>query len=476
MADNQLPQLPSASTASSHSGDSEFAPLSIAEILAIYKRWYKLAIFTFAGLLIPATVVIFLILPLYEGKGSVLVDRDSPNVNFSVESTPGATTTFRNVNREEEISTRAELFKAREIAERVVADLDLTMEKLNNIRDARRYVQMIIDGVIDTARAIYDGLKNLLGLGIPLTEEEKAELAHIRLVDEVIDRIQVNPVSESNILLVTFRSSDPVLARDMVNALLDEFLAFYGAIGDDRAEKFFVESTERLKGELEQAENQILKLQVETSNFMSAEQEGSLVMHYEQTKEKLRHLKIQEARLRSQLASFRDHVKTSSNSVGLRQQMQAGLMSTETELAALLEEKRSTAEVLDEYGADLDRISAVNLQLKDLERRARLLEESYEMNMRNLEKARVGQAMSGASMSSVRVVSYAPYPLKTVRPRKLLYLVIAFVASLIVGLAMPFLAYLNDSTIASEDDVRKHLGLEFVGLFPQYNKNLFGKS
>ncbi|MEZ5567197.1 MAG: hypothetical protein R3E54_02385 [Halioglobus sp.] len=475
MPENQYPQLPAAQN-NYRNDNGEFAPLSLAEIFAIYRRWYKLAVYTFAGLLIPAVIVIFLILPLYEGQGSVLVDRDSPNLNFSVQPVPGATTTFRNVNREEEISTRAELFKAREIAEKVVADLDLTMEKLNHIRDARRYVQMVIDGVINTARSIYDGLKHLLGLGVPLTEEEKAELAHIRLVDEVIDRIQVLPVSESNILRVTFRSSDPVLARDMVNALLDEFLVFYGAIGDDRAEKFFEKSTERLKQELQEAEDRILQLQVETTNFMSAEQEGSLVLHYEQTKEKLRHLKVQEARLRSQEASFRSHLKASSNSVALRQQMQANLMNTETELAALLEEQRSTAEVLSEYGAELDRIAAVNLQLKDYERRARLLEESYEMNMRNLEQARVGQAMSGASMSSVRVVSYAPYPLKTVRPRKLLYLIIAFVASLLVGLAMPFLAYLNDSTIATEDDVRKYLGLEFVGLFPQYNKNLFGKS
>ncbi len=475
MAENQLQAGNREPVLGSGLSDGEFEPLSLAEILAIYKRWYKLAIFTFMGILIPAVITIFLILPLYEGHGSVLVVRDSQN-NFSIQNSAGATTTFRNVNREEEISTRAELFKAREIAESVVADLDLTMEKLNHIRDARRYVRMVIDFTLDTARSIYDGIKYFLGFGTPLTEEEKRELAHIRLVDEVIDRIEVMPMTESNILRVSFRTSDPVLARDFVNALLDEFIAFYGSIGEDRAREFFAESTERLREELKVAEDEILALQRQTTNFMSAEQEGSLVMHYEQTKEKLRHLKVQEARLRSQADSHRRNLKNTPNDLMLRQELKTRLVNTETELKATQDEMNTTGELLDEYSAEMDAIAAVNLKLKDLRRKARLLEESYEMNVRNLEKARVGQAMSSASMSSVRIVSYAPYPLKTVRPRKLMYLLIAFAASLLLGLAMPFLAYLNDSTIADDEDVRKYLGLEFVGVFPQYDNKLFGKS
>ena len=475
MADNQLQVRGDEPAFGSGLSDGEFEPLSLAEVLAIYKRWWKLALFTFIGLVIPAVIVIFLILPLYEGHGSVLVVRDSQN-NFSVQQAAGATTTFRNVNREEEIATRAELFKAREIHEAVVADLDLTMEKVNHIRDARRYVRMVMDFTINTAKSIYDGIKYFLGLGVPLTEEEKRELAHIRLVDEVIDRTDVTPLTESNILRVSFRTSDPVLARDFVNALLDEFLKFYGAIGEDRAREFFSESSVRLRDELKAAEDEILRLQVQTTNFMSEEQEASLVMHYEQTREKLRLLKVQEARLRSQADSHRRNFKNTPNDIILRQELKTRLVNTETELEATRQEMRTTSTLLDEYSAEMDAIAAVNLRLKELRRKARLLEESYEMNVRNLEKARVGQAMSSASMSSVRVVSYAPYPLKTIRPRKLLYLAIAFGASLLLGLAMPFLAYLNDSTIADEEDVRKYLGLEFVGVFPEFNNKLFGKT
>lgn len=470
--------LPSTGSSAPHGRDwpdHEIAPLSLAEMFEIYARWWKLGALTFIGLLIPAVIVIFLILPLYEGHGSVWVDRQSQRNTMSALPGGGSgTTTFRNVDREEEISTRAEMFKAREIAERVVDDLDLTMEKLNRIRDARRYVQMVIDGTIDLVKGIYDGLKYGLGLGTPLTEEEKKELEYIRLVDEVIDRIEVVPVTESNILRVSFRTSDPVLARDLVNALLDEFLDFYGDLREDLAREFFDASAQRLRAELDEAEKELLQLQVRSSNFLVAEQKGALVGHYEQAKQRLRDLGVREVRLAAQVRSLKKHIKNAPNSVTIRQELNVQMIGAETELEALAEEKQRLNELLKEYAAELDTVASVNLEIRQIERRVKLLEEAYEMNVRNLEEARIGQAMSNASLSSVRIVSYAAYPLKTVRPRKLLYLLIAFGACLIIGLAMPFLAYMNDSTIGDEDDVRKYLGLDFVGTFPRYDKKLMG--
>lgn len=477
MPGDRLPQVNANNEVSPNGAIStgEFEPFSLDEIIAIYRRWFALGLYTFIGLLVPAVVVIFLILPLYEAHGSLWVDRNSPSVSYSVKSDPAGNTTFRNVNRDEEIATTAELFKAREIAEALVVKFDLTMAKLNTIRDARRYVQMAIDGVIDLSRALYDGLKSLLGLGVPLTAEEKAELEHIRVVDEVIERILVTPQANSNVLEVSFRSSDPVLARDMTNALLDEFIVFYTKVREDRANRFFTDTTDRLKDELSAAENDILQLQKQTTNFMSAEQEGALVLNYEQTKEALRRLKIQESKLRSQITAIHAKLDKEPNSVQLRESLRSNVVNLEIELASLMEEKKSTAEVLDEYKNELDTVASVNLRLRSRTREAAILEEQYQMSVTNLEKARAGQAMNSASINAVRIVSYAPYPLKTIRPRKLLYLAIAFIGSLLVGLAMPFLAYLNDRTISDESDVRKYLGLEFVGSFPNLEKYNVGR-
>lgn len=495
MPDKQLPQTVNAAVPRSGYSDGELDPLSLSEILGIYLRWWRVSLITFFGLLIPAVVVIFLILPLYEGHGELWVHRDSPQSNFSIQSGPAGGTIFRNVNREEEVSTSAEMIKARSIAEDIVGDLDLSMDKLNYIHDARRYVQMVIYGAIDTAKWLYDGLKSLLHLGKPLTEEEKRELGHIRLVDEVIDRIEVTPVTESNILRVTFRSSDPIIARDIVNLLLDKYIVFHGSMREDRAHSFFTDSAERLRGELETAEKALLKLQVESSNFVSLHQQDSLVAHYEAAKEKLRVLGVQHAKLNAQIESLRKHlaevpdtVLVQQKGIGnskqgivwginpVHQELKVQLISSETALFASEQEERATRELLAEYSQELDTKGVVNMEIREHQRRVKLLEEAYEMNVRNLEEARVGQAMSSASLSSVRVVSYAPLPLKTIRPRKLFYLLIAFGASLLVALAMPFLAFLNDSTIADEADVHKYLGIEFVSSFPKYDKKLLGKA
>ncbi len=475
--------------------ESDLEPLTLSEILGIYLRWWKLSLYTFFGILIPAVVVIFLILPLYEAKGELWVHRDSPQSNFSIQNGPAGSTTFRNVDREEEISTRAEMLKARTIAEQVVSELDLSMDKLNYIHDARRYVQMVMYGVIDGAKWCYEGLKSILHLGRPLTEAEKMEFAHIRLVDEVIDRIDVAPKMDSNILQVAFRSSDPVVARDVVNLLMDRFINFQGQMREDRAFSFFSETTRELHGELEAAEKELLNLQMKSTGFGVDKQNDSLVNSYETAKEKLRLLSVEEAKIKAQIKSVEEQLKgvpesvlTQEQGVGkvkqgivwelnpVHQQLSLHLLNLRTAQQALAEEQRGTRELLGEYSQELDTVGAVRLAMREQERRIRVLEDAYDLNVRNLEEARISKAMAQASFSSVRVVSYAPLPLKTVRPRKLFYLLIALVASVLVALALPFLAYLNDSTISSEADVRKYLNIDFVSSFPRYDQKTLGNS
>ena len=153
--------------------EGEIEPLTLKDVLAIYQRWYKLAIFTFIGLIIPAVVVIFLILPMYEATASIWINRMGPSADYSVGAhSASSTTIFRNLDRQEEIATHSEMLKARVIVEAMVDKLDLTMDKLNRIRDTRRYVQAVINGVLDGSRFVYNELKYLIGLGTRATPEE----------------------------------------------------------------------------------------------------------------------------------------------------------------------------------------------------------------------------------------------------------------------------------------------------------------
>ena len=106
------------------------------------------------------------------------------------------------------------------------------------------------------------------------------------------------------------------------------------------------------------------------------------------------------------------------------------------------------------------------MKIKEAERRVRHLEESYDLHLRNREQAQLREERSLASLSEVRIIDYAPYPLKAVRPRTLLYLGIALAAALLLALGVPFLTHFNDTTIRDARSIRRQLGVSFVATFP----------
>ena len=81
-------------------------------------------------------VITFLMPPLYQADARLWVDRYTPAADYSVDTNRGGSsvTTFRNMNREEEISTQAEMMRSRVIMEAVAKKLELSEDKLNHIR------------------------------------------------------------------------------------------------------------------------------------------------------------------------------------------------------------------------------------------------------------------------------------------------------------------------------------------------------
>jgi len=473
--------------------NEEFELLRLKDVIAIFQRWYKLAIYTFIGLIVPAVIVIFLILPMYEATASIWVNRLSPQANYSVGSySSSATTTFRNLDRQEEISTYAEMIKSRIIVESMVDKLDLTMEKLNRIRDARRYVQAVMNDIMDGSRYVYNELKYMLGLSTRLSKQEIEFLKRVRLIDEIVDRISIDTLTESNVIGVSFRSSDPVLAKDAVNIIIDEFIHFYANMKELKAKTFFSDKSIEIGEELSLAEEELSLLQSETTHYSLEQQQGLLLNQLSEAEESLRVIEITKLQLNVKIAAYKEHLKkepkkiiarevtrkTPTGSINDRttweinpiyQELKTQLIKSEIEVNALKQHAQTANLMLGEYHTKLADMAKINLKINQLVRKIKRLEKNFERSVGNREEARISEEMSQASLSTVRVVDYAPYPLKPIRPRKLFYLLIALGASLLVSMAMPFLAYMNDSTISDENDIRRYLGIDFVSSFPRIN-------
>lgn len=518
--------------------DSELPIFTFGDAMAILRRRTRLAVFTFIAVLVPSLLVTFLMPPLYQAEARLWVDRYSPAADYTADSPRGNSqvTTFRNLDREEEISTQAEMLRSRVIMEAVVDRLALTQDKLDHIRDARRHVRALIDGVIDGARFLYNELKYLLHLSRRPSAEEEAYLARVSLVDDAIERIRVSPASDSNLLTVSFRSSDPQLARDVVNALVDEFMRFSGDMKQSRALNFFSDVSRKLARDLAEAESALLALRSSTRSYAPEQQRGMLLSQLSEAGERARSFEVAKAELRGRIgalqarladepakivvreqtrrdptvdalraklaelthrratvgrsgdsgsiparqldteiaalrsalarptANLSDTTVTELNPV--HQQLREQLMRSEVELAALESQADAAARMLADYQRELAASAEGDVKIKEAERRVRHLEESYDLHLRNREQAQLREERSLASLSEVRIIDYAPYPLKAVRPRPLLYLGIALAAALLLALGVPFLTHFNDTTIRDARDIRRQLGVSFVATFP----------
>ena len=178
-------------------GQGDRDDYKLHDLLAIFWRWRRLAAGAFLAILIPGVLVIFLMPPVYEATASILVNRVNAAPAYSVKTSPAVDplSVVRNSHNAEEVKTAGEMIKTRATVDRVIDQLQLTKEKLNYIRDFRRYVQMAIDGVMDAAHWLYSEFKFTLHLAKRPTAEEKAFLDKEGLADSVADSIS-NPGSD----------------------------------------------------------------------------------------------------------------------------------------------------------------------------------------------------------------------------------------------------------------------------------------
>jgi uncharacterized protein involved in exopolysaccharide biosynthesis len=509
---------------------------TIHDLWAVLMRWRRLMGVTFLAVLIPGLLVTFLMPPLYQATARILVSRKDSTPDYALKTAPPeAASVHRTLDRAEEVNSYGEILKSRQIVEASVDALGVDAKALDKIHDFRRYVRAIYRGVKNGVVWLYDETKYLLHLARRPTPEEQALFDRTALIDEAVDRIRIDPVPDSAILEVGFRSSDPVLARDLINDVTKRFVAHNASLQMARARTFFSEQATKMAADLAAAEKELEQLRAESSTYSTDEQRKLLLSFLAETENKQRAAQAEQASLeariaelekqlareperlvtrtsvdrnpevdalkerlvrlrmqRTQLAeSFRpdsDTMKRMDSQIQnaesllarsgataggaqtvevnpIRMEARSALVQARSDLAAAAAQAKSLAEMADSYRRDLTRLGEMALRIGELERTTKAQEEAYLLYIRNQEQARVTEGMAGAQMVEVHIVDAAPLPLRALRPRRLLYSSIALAAAILLALAAPFFAEFNDTTLSSEAQVRKLLGVPVIASF-----------
>jgi len=146
--------------------------------------------------------------------------------------------------------------------------------------------------------------------------------------------------------------------------------------------------------------------------------------------------------------------------------LEGDLLSEKATLSSLQEKAKEQRAQLASARAELKPINDQETQMAQVQRDASIQEANYRKYDEKLEQARIDHALEMGKISNISVVQPATYPLKPVRPRKLLNLALGLFLGLFGGLGLAFFSETMDHTFKKPEDIEERLKLPTLATIP----------
>ena len=454
----------------------------------IFKHKGKMIII-FLTMVVTVTLGSLLASPVYEASSKIMLKFGRENVFMPTNpAANGGTPILFDSSREERINSAVEILKGRTIIETVLRDLGVT------------HLYPDIDKKSLIPRPTSQQLSPL----------EKATLAFEK-------KLSIEGVEKSDIIDIKFQHGDPVIAAQVVNKLIDAYLEQHLSVyKQSQKYNFFDDQVKLLKIELKASENelealrkqhnisslveqkslllqQISDLEVELSKTRSeiSENQGKKqalmgqssvslteIKMGEETelnplaisgiRNKLSELKLKEAELLGKyteqsipLVNIRKEITKAEELLAKEEKTyhDKAVNSIHHTLNALRSKEDSQKQHLAGYQRELSTINSVELKLKELERQVTLNEENYQLYVKNMEEARISNAMDTQKIANISVVEPALPPIKPIKPRKLLNIILSLILGGVAAVGVAFSSEYFSHCFNNAEDVKKHLDL-----------------
>jgi polysaccharide biosynthesis transport protein len=497
-------------------GPSRTAPtLGLADLLMVLSRRKYLLLGTIGIVTLLGIINVYMLTPLFTANTSVMVDPREQRV-IDVESLvaggPADQSTIESeiqVVQSDELAARVirqlGLDRLAEFNPKVAAELEADSFKLPSLRDLPP-VQW---------------LKSLFSDGEEEVPDPAAEQARLMtaMKAKFLSRLNVSSVGRSRVLTISFTSEDPAVASNVANAIASLYITQQLEQKFDARQKanaWLGERLSRLREEVETAERAVETARA--SQGLVQGRDAGLV------NEQLSQLNTQLVMARAENSTSQAQLRSVESAVAARG-IRAVFDVTDSTLVNGLRAQETTlrqreAELLNNLGPrhpqviDLKaQISSVvneinneaNNRLRALRNQAAVTQQrvtSLEQSMSNLEQesARLNQsdvqiralqreadanralfenflARSKETQSvdleqpNAWIVSTANAPLAPSFPRKPLFIAVALVLAIGLGLILVFLAEQLERGMQTQDDVERMLHLPSLGMIPLVKRN-----
>ncbi len=505
--------------------------IHLQDYLNILLHRRKTFLIAFSLVFFSVAAYTFLMKPVYEAEATLRLREEKGKLSVLEELTIGSTSP---VNAEIEIlksRTNAEKVAKRLhlnlIVEKEKGDPSFTILDLSSETRQESYT-VILTGedaysVSDSTGAVIgNGKSGILMQGKNITmlldklHGAPGDRIHIDFLplNTVVQDLRNNTTSEenpkqTNIIKLSYKDTNPELARDVANHLVQAYLEqtiAFKAEEASRTVEFIERQLENVKTDLEVAERNLEAFKRAKGVVQLDAESQELIKKFSDTEKERAGIVLQKKQAEFALSSLKDAMmrkETYSPSVlrddpliagmatriaelevqkqalltdytpahptvkalqGQIDELQKKIQATyETSLNNYEKQEGVVTNHLYRYEGELKRLPARERELASLTRLFQVNADIYTFLLQKHEEARIAKA---STISNIDIVDNAIVPEHPVKPKKLLYLFLGFMAGAVIGTLTALTQEYLDNTIKDAEQAKRELQLPLLAVIP----------
>ncbi len=415
------------------------------------------------------------------------------------------------VESREFIETQQNIITSESVANSVFEQL-----QLNDNPEINGEIQQrgFIAGVKQIKKAISDSIKQPEDQNVDQSYQQQR-----RNLGRYFERLNVNPVRNTNLYSISFESFNPQMAALVSNSIVDEYIR----LSDEKrfnstsgAKEYLNKEIKRIQAKLETSEKELTEF-ARKNNIVDLEDKNNIInTRINDMNSNLTEVQNQRIEAESNL----DQIKSDYNSSPqvlqesliktlkeeyatlqaeyfklsklfkpaypklqqLKAQMDRVEETIDSEVGKIIKSEQVRVNALVEREAKLaSQVDIQNQQLLDLQDRStqyNILKREWETNKELysglLERMKEIGVASGLEINNINIIDRATVPTEKSSPKLVFNVLLASIFGLLGGLGLAFLLSYLDNTVQTTADVEKTLNIPNLGLVPKFPENKQG--
>lgn len=459
--------------------------LDLKEFIGIIARRKWLVIATTLLTLLAVLLVTLMIKPVYRASSTIQIERNAKQI------VNGAMFDSIESRSDKDFhETQRELIQSKSLARRVINQLGLDTK--------------------DTSFGVISSIKQALGMSTPdLSSSDRTEALFL-------ENLTVQPISNSQLVMINYDSTDPKLAADISNAISRTFVRMNLEKRFDTAsysKEFLTENIQQVRQTLEKSERALNEYAREFGIIQDVDGESTSTYSLKKLSEELvgtERERIEAEALYAQaksagiddpqvIASLSSDPALQSKGIELNsliadrnreiQRSASGNNRTIRNLTAKIDSLRSelssqaasTLKALESaataaarkqemLNAQLDRLKSATLETQGDSIKYNTLKREVESNQvlytELLQQLKQVNVAGGVGTNNISIIDKAGVPYEKHKPRLRNNLAFGMLLGLMMGMGAAFLREFMDDSLKNSDEVERITGLPVLGLLP----------